>query len=110
MAAAERVDMEARPLRGPVETPDGVVAPGPHGVASDARAPVTESGVALVEGRYANALNCTHAHLRRLLGAGLVERTDRDGALAWRATGAGHRPEAGVSVRETTGPLTLEDV
>lgn len=41
--------MDERPLRGPIETPDGVVIPGPHGVADDARNAVTESGVALIE-------------------------------------------------------------
>ncbi|MFC6939933.1 MBL fold metallo-hydrolase [Salinirubellus sp. GCM10025818] len=41
--------MGTRPIRGPIETPDGIVVPGPHGVADDARNAVTESGVSLVE-------------------------------------------------------------
>jgi len=63
-----------------------------------------------VGGRYANALHCVHAHLRRLAEAGSVECVDRDGRVAWRATEAGRRPDAEISVRGRTGPLTLEDV
>lgn len=63
-----------------------------------------------VGGRYANALHCVHAHLRRLVETGAVERVDRDGRVAWRATEAGWQPEAEVSARGGTGPLTLEDV
>lgn len=60
--------------------------------------------------RYANALHCVHAHLRRLVEKGSVERVDCDGVVAWRATESGRRPDAEVSVRGTTGPLMLEDV
>lgn len=63
-----------------------------------------------VGGRYANALHCVHAHVRRLVETGAVERVDRDGRVAWRVTEAGRRPEAEVSVGGRTGPLTLEDV
>lgn len=63
-----------------------------------------------VGGQYANARHCVHAHLRRLADSGLVERIERDGALAWRPIGEGRRPEAEVSVHEATGPLTLDDV
>lgn len=63
-----------------------------------------------VGGLYANARHCVHAHLRRLADSGLVERVDLDGALAWRPTEGGRRPEAEVSVHGATGPLTLDDV
>ena len=63
-----------------------------------------------VGGRYANALHCVHAHLRRLVDEGAVERVDRDGAVAWRATEAGRRSATEVPIRVTSGVLTLEDV
>lgn len=63
-----------------------------------------------VDGRYANALNCVQSHLRRLVDAGLVERVDRDGAVAWQPTDEGGRPETTVSVRDATGPLTLDGI
>ena len=63
-----------------------------------------------VEGRYANALNCVQSHLRWLVDREFAERVDRDGAVAWRVTDEGRRAETEVSVREATGPPTLEDV
>ena len=63
-----------------------------------------------VDGRYANALDCVHAHLRRLVDEGAVERVDRDGAVAWRVTDEGRWSEAEVSVRGAAAPMTTEDV
>ena len=63
-----------------------------------------------VGGRYASARHCVHAHLRRLVEAGSVERVDRDGTVAWRPTGEGRRPEDEVSVRGAPAPLALGDL
>jgi glyoxylase-like metal-dependent hydrolase (beta-lactamase superfamily II) len=63
-----------------------------------------------VGGRYANALHCVHAHLRRLVDEGLVERVECDGTVEWRATEAGRRSATEVPIRGTSGSLTLEDV
>ncbi len=56
-----------------------------------------------VGGRYANALNCVHAHLRRLVDEEAVERVDRDGVVAWRVTDEDRWSEAEVSVRGAAG-------
>jgi glyoxylase-like metal-dependent hydrolase (beta-lactamase superfamily II) len=71
---------------------------------------LTSRGDFDVGGRYANALHCVHAHLHRLADAGLVERVERDGTLAWRPTESGRRPEAEVAVRGAGGPSTIGDV
>ena len=43
-------------------------------------------------------------------GAGRVERVDREGAVAWRATDGAGGPETGVPVGGAAGPLTVDDV